>query len=99
VTAPLSRIGACCASGNVRRDPWTGEERCQHCGLPVPLPNVAGAALHGRESPDVPPVLGGQGREPDELVSDAYGLLGTVALFAFVIAAFVIAAWAAGGGR
>ena len=52
MTAP--NFGACCASGDVRRDPWTGDERCQHCGLPVPLPNVAGAALHGAESPEAP---------------------------------------------
>jgi len=30
----------------------TGEERCANCGCPVPLPNVAGAALHWAESPE-----------------------------------------------
>lgn len=49
---PFAAIGACCASGATRRDPWTGEERCMFCGLPVPIQNTAGAALHGQESPD-----------------------------------------------
>lgn len=58
-------------------------------------PNVAGAALHGEESP-LPVVEGGQGREPEEIVSDAWGIVGTAALLAFVAAAFAVGVWAAG---
>ncbi len=93
MTAPLSRLGACCASGDVRRDPWTGDERCLHCGVPVPLPNVAGAALHGEESP--PPVVeGGQGRDASDLEDDARGILWVLVALAVVMA---VGAWAAAG--
>lgn len=103
MTAPLSRLGSCCASGTVvwvRRDPWTGDERCQHCGLPVPLPNVAGAALHGAESPDdPPPILGGQGRDASEVEADGNGIVWTIAIVWVLGAILVVGAWAAGGGR
>ena len=90
-----------CATGLLRLDPQTGEYGCGTCEARTYTPNVAGVAMHFEESPEPvpPPVLGGQGRDADELISDAYGLLGTVVLFAFVIAAFLVAAWAAGGGR
>lgn len=96
---PFAAIGACCASGNTRRDPWTGDERCAHCGLPVPLPNVAGAALHGAESPDdPPPILGGQGRDASEVEADAVGTVRFVVLAVLGAAILALGVWAAGGG-
>jgi len=98
VTAPLSRLGACCASRITIRDPWTGDERCEFCGLPVPLPNVAGAALHGEESP-LPTVEGGQGREPEDVVDDGDGIVRLVILACLGFAIVAVGVWAAGGGR
>lgn len=120
MTAPLFRLGACCASGNTRRDPWTGDERCAHCGLPVPLPgvpspadlrndprpldyaeaqNVAGAALHGQESPEPvpPPILGGQGRDASEVEADAVGTVRLVVLAILSVGILALGVWAAGG--
>jgi hypothetical protein len=98
MTAPLPRFGACCASGDVRRDPWTGDERCLHCGLPVPLPNVAGAALHGEESPP-PAFMGGQGRDASEVIDDGDGIVRFLVIAGFVFAIVAGGVWAAGGGR
>ena len=105
------RLAPCCAAGLVRRDPYTGEERCENCGCPVPLPNVAGAALHGAESPEpVPPlVMGGQGRDASEVVDDGDGIVRVLIVTGFLVAFGGVAVWAgrlwadaitaAGGGR
>ena len=98
MTAPR-RLAPCCAAGLVRRDPYTGEERCENCGCPVPLPNVAGAALHGAESPDVPPVLGGQGRDASEVTDDGDGIVRLLIIAGFLAAIVAVGVWAAGGGR
>ena len=94
-------LAPCCAAGLVRRDPYTGEERCENCGCPVPLPNVAGAALHGAESPEpVPPlVMGGQGRDASEVEADAVGTVRLVVLAVMSAAILALGVWAAGGGR
>lgn len=98
---PFAAISACCASGNTRRDPWTGDERCMFCGLPVPLPNVAGAALHGAESPEPvpPPILGGQGRDASEVEADGVSTVRLVVLAVLSAAILALGVWAAGGGR
>jgi len=94
VTAPNTLCPACLA-GLLRLDPATGESGCGNCGV---RQNVAGAALHGEESP-LPAVAGGQAREPEDVVEDGDGIVRLVILACLGFAVLAVGAWAAGGGR